>query len=127
MGIRRRILLLDDSPIALDLTQGTLEERGYEVEAASSLTEFRRKLAAFRPNLVLTDLEMPEVSGGDVVRELKQDLGTDRIPVVIFSSRPDEELARIATWSGADGYLCKGHGVDRLGELVDELVGSILW
>lgn len=126
-GSRKRILVLDDSAIARDLTGATLEERGYAVETAGSLSEFRGKLAAFRPDLVVTDLEMPDTSGGDVVQELKQDLGTDRIPVVIFSSRPDAELGAVAARSGADGHLCKGEGVDRLGALVDEIVGSILW
>jgi CheY-like chemotaxis protein len=127
MEPRRKILVLDDSAIARDLTGATLEERGYAVETAGSLAEFRGKLAAFRPDLVVTDLEMPDTTGGDVVRALKQDLGTDRIPVVIFSSRPDAELAGVAARSGADGHLCKGEGVGRLGELVDEIVGSILW
>ena len=125
--IRRRILLLDDSAIALELTQATLEGRGHEVETAGSLAEFRRKLGAFRPDLVLTDLEMPDTTGGDVVRELKRDLGTERIPVVIFSSRPDAELARIAAHSGADGHVSKGEGLERMARQVDELIGSILW
>jgi CheY-like chemotaxis protein len=127
MGPPRRILVLDDSAIARDLTGATLEERGYAVETAGSLSEFRGKLAAFRPDVVVTDLEMPDTTGGDVVLELKRDLGTDRIPVVIFSSRPDADLAVVAARSGADGHLCKGEGVDRLGELVDDIIGSILW
>jgi CheY-like chemotaxis protein len=122
-----RILVLDDSEIARDLTGATLEERGWAVETAGSLAEFRARLAAFRPDLVVTDLEMPDTSGGDVVRELKRDLGTDRIPVVLFSSRPDAELATVAARSGADAHLCKGEGVDRLGDLVAEIAGSILW
>jgi len=124
---KKRILLLDDSPIALELTLASLEERGYEVAAAPNLAEFRRLLGRFRPDLVLTDLEMPDTSGREVIRGMKQDLGTDRIPVVLFSSRPDAELARIAAQAGADGYLSKAHGVERLGEMVDDLVGSILW
>jgi len=124
---KKKILLLDDSSIALELTQASLEERGYEVQAAPNLLEFRRQLGRFRPDLVLTDLEMPDTSGREVIRSLKQDLGTDKIPVILFSSRPDPELARIAAQAGADGYLSKAHGVERLGEMVDELVGSILW
>ncbi|HVP66548.1 MAG TPA: response regulator [Anaeromyxobacteraceae bacterium] len=127
MNGKKRILLLDDSPIALELTQASLEERGYEVAAAPNHAEFRRLLGHFLPDLVLTDLEMPEVSGREVIASLKQDLGTDRIPVVLFSSRPDAELARIAAQAGADGYLSKAHGVERLGDMVDELVQSILW
>jgi len=127
MSGKKRILLLDDSSIALELTQASLEERGYEVQAAPNLAEFRQQLGRFRPDLVLTDLEMPDTSGKEVIRSLKQDLGTDKIPVILFSSRPDAELARIAAQAGADGYLSKVHGVERLGEMVDELVGSILW
>jgi CheY-like chemotaxis protein len=127
MNGKKRILLLDDSSIALELTQASLEERGYEVAAAPNLAEFHAQLGRFRPDLVLTDLEMPDTSGREVIRSLKQDLGTDKIPVILFSSRPDVELARIAAQAGADGYLSKAHGVERLGEMVDELVGSILW
>ncbi len=125
--VRKRILLLDDSAIALEVTQASLEERGYEVVAAPNLAEFRRQLGQFRPDLVLTDLEMPDTSGREVIRTLKEGLGTDRIPVILFSSRPDVELARIAAATGADGHLSKAHGIERLGEMVDELVGSILW
>jgi CheY-like chemotaxis protein len=127
MGRPLRVLVLDDSEIARDLTGGTLEERGWAVETAGSLAEFRARLAAFRPDLVVTDLEMPDTTGGDVVRELKRDLGTDRIPVVLFSSRPDAELAAVAARSGADAHLCKAEGVDRLADLVAEIAASILW
>jgi len=127
MNKKKRILLLDDSPIALELTQACLEERGYEVVAAPTHAEFKEQLLRFRPDLVLTDLEMPDTSGREVILGLKKDMGTDKIPVILFSSRPDAELARIAEQAGADGYLSKGHGVDRLGEMVDDLVSSILW
>jgi len=127
MKAKKRILLLDDSPIALELTQAALEERGYEVAVAPTLAEFHEQLPRFRPDLVLTDLEMPDTSGREVIRGLKEDMGTDKIPVILFSSRPDAELARIAAQAGADGYLSKVHGIGRLGEMVDELVSSILW
>jgi CheY-like chemotaxis protein len=61
------------------------------------------------------------------VRVLKQDFHTEKIPIILFSSRPDEELAPIAEQAGADGYLSKSHGIDKLGDLIDDLVESIIW
>jgi CheY-like chemotaxis protein len=127
MAEKKKILLLDDSPIALELARAALAERGYEVALAANLIEFQAALDAFQPEIILTDLVMPDVSGKDIVRVLKQDFHTERIPIVLFSSKGDAELAEIAEQAGADGYLSKSHGLERLGELVDELVDSIIW
>ena len=91
------------------------------------MLEFQAELDQFQPEVILTDLMMPDISGKDIVRVLKQDFHTERIPIVLFSSKPDEELAEIAEQAGADGYLSKSHGIDRLGDMVDELVDSIIW
>jgi CheY-like chemotaxis protein len=127
MAEKKRILLLDDSVITLEMEKAVLEERGYEVAVASNLIEFQAALDAFQPEVILTDLMMPDISGKDIVRVLKQDFHTERIPIVLFSSKPDEELAEIAEQAGADGYLSKSNGIEKLGDMVDELVDSIIW
>jgi CheY-like chemotaxis protein len=124
---KKKILLLDDSEITLEMERAVLEERGYEVAVAGNLIEFQGLLDAFQPEVILTDLMMPDISGKDIVRVLKQDFHTERIPIVLFSSKPDEELAEIAEQAGADGYLSKSHGIEKLGDMVDELVDSIIW
>jgi CheY-like chemotaxis protein len=127
MATKKRILLLDDSAIALELEKAALEERGYQVAVAANLIEFEQKLATFQPEVILTDLVMPDISGQDVVRVLKQDYATEKIPIVLFSSKTEEELERIAAQVGADGYLSKANGIESLGDMVDGLVDSILW
>jgi CheY-like chemotaxis protein len=127
MAEKKRILLLDDSAITLEMEKAVLEERGYQVATASNLLEFQQLVERFAPEVILTDLMMPDISGKDIVRVLKQDFHTERIPIVIFSSKTDDELAEIAEQAGADGFLSKSHGIDKLGEMVDELVDSILW
>jgi CheY-like chemotaxis protein len=124
---KRRILLIDDSEITLEMERSVLESRGYEVRATSTLMEFERVLAEFQPNLILTDIHMPEVQGTDICRTLKNEYKTQDIPIVLFSSLNDEELAALAEQVGADGYLSKAHGLEALGEKVDELIESILW
>jgi CheY-like chemotaxis protein len=127
MAEKRRILLLDDSPITLEMEKAVLEDRGYLVAVASNLLEFQALLEQFQPEVILTDLMMPDISGKDIVRVLKQDFHTEKIPIILFSSRPDDELAPIAETAGADGFLSKSHGIDKLGDLIDELVDSIIW
>ena len=127
MAEKKRVLLLDDSTITLEMEKAVLEDRGYKVAIASNLLEFQAQLDRFQPEIILTDLMMPDISGKDIVRVLKQDFHTEKIPIVLFSSKTDDELASIAEQAGADGFLSKSHGIDRLGDMVDELVDSILW
>ncbi len=127
MGDKKRILLLDDSAITLEMEKAVLEDRGHKVAVATNLIEFQEQLDKFQPEMILTDLMMPDISGKDIVRVLKQDFHTEKIPIVLFSSKPDDELAEIAEQAGADGFLSKSHGIEKLGEMVDEIVDSILW
>jgi CheY-like chemotaxis protein len=61
------------------------------------------------------------------VRVLKQDFHTEKIPIILFSSKADDELEEISEQAGADGFLSKSHGIEKLGDMVDEMVDSILW
>ena len=127
MAEKKKILLLDDSTITLEMEKAVLEDRGYRVATAANLLEFQSQLDAFQPEIILTDLMMPDISGKDIVRVLKQDFHTEKIPIILFSSKPDDELGEIAEQAGADGFLSKSHGIDKLGDMVDEMVDSILW
>ena len=127
MAEKKRILLLDDSTITLEMEKAVLEERGYRVAIASNLLEFQSQLDQFQPEIILTDLMMPDISGKDIVRVLKQDFHTEKIPIILFSSKPDDELSEISEQAGADGFLSKSHGIEMLGDMVDEMVDSILW
>lgn len=124
---QKRILLIDDSEITLAMEKAVLEARGYDVRATSTLMEFEKMLADFKPHVILTDIHMPEAKGTDICRMLKNEYNTQDIPIVLFSSLKDEELEALATQVGADGYLSKAHGVEALGEKVDELFESIIW
>ncbi|HEX9307029.1 MAG TPA: response regulator [Anaeromyxobacter sp.] len=127
MAEKKRILLLDDSKITLEMEKAVLEDRGYKVAIASNLLEFQCQLDQFQPEIILTDLMMPDISGKDIVRVLKQDFHSEKIPIILFSSKPDDELQEISEQAGADGFLSKSHGIDKLGDMVDEMVDSILW
>ena len=127
MAERKKILLIDDSEITLAMEKSVLEARGYEVRATSTLLEFEKTLQVWKPDLILTDIHMPEAKGSDICRTLKNEYGTQDIPIVLFSSLNDDELGALAEQVGADGFLSKANGLEAMGEKVDELVSSILW
>ncbi len=123
----RRVLLMDDSQIQLDCGRVALQRAGYDVRIANTLAEFDQAVSDWAPDIVLTDVHMPEIMGNALCAVLKQRLQTERTPVVLFSSLDDEALAKLAKDCGADGFLSKEHGFDRLIEELESLHSSILW
>jgi len=75
----------------------------------------------------LTDVSMPGMTGDELCQALKNRYETSAIPVVLFSSLPEDELAELARRCAADGYLTKRDGLDRLPEELRELCDSIAW
>jgi chemotaxis family two-component system response regulator PixH len=123
----RRLLLIDDSEIALEYAESVLTDAGYEVRAVSSLQAFQEVLANWKPHMIITDLNMPEMSGVELCKYLRREIATARIPIVLCSSTPDEELAMVARTVGADAYLSKHAGLDALPQRLNELFDEILW
>ncbi len=68
MGERLKVLLMDDSEIARAVVGSALERGGFEVRAVATLGEFNTTLKSWLPNVVLTDVNMPGVSGPDICR-----------------------------------------------------------
>ena len=114
----KRILVIDDSPITLKVVANALERAGYEVRATSELHTLREVFGSWRPELILTDVDMPDISGIELCRTLKASYDSAHLPVVLYSSRSEQELAELARQCEADGFLSKSRGVDALpGEL----------
>jgi CheY-like chemotaxis protein len=127
LGAGRRVLVLDDNPLILAMAATQIEEAGFEVRTAATLAEFRATTGSWHPEIVLTDIRMPELSGHELCRALKSNHPTAAIPVVLFSGLPEDELARLARECGADGYLHKRDGLEGLAATLNELCESILW
>lgn len=119
----RRLLLIDDSEIALAYAESVLVEVGFDVRAVSSLRAFQTVLASWKPHLIVTDLYMPEMSGAELCQWLRRQVSTARIPIVLCSSAPDDELALVARSVGADAYLSKLAGLDDMVARVCQLLG----
>jgi two-component system sensor histidine kinase and response regulator WspE len=122
----RRILLVDDSPMTLDVATARLEMSGFVVRSASNVEDFMQVLVRWRPHLIVADVNMPGMSGPDLCRKLQAELPA-LVPVVLFSSLPVDEIRALAESSGAHGYVSKRQGLDVLTQQLEELCESILW
>jgi two-component system, cell cycle response regulator DivK len=104
---RKQILLIEDNPVNQRLTQFLLKSQGYEVWGATNAPEAFALLRERRPDLILMDIQLPEVDGLAAARQLKADPATRNIPVVAVTSyamKGDEAKAREA---GCTGYITK--------------------
>ncbi len=119
----RRLLLIDDSATVRAAVAARLVDRGYPVRTARSLTETARLIAEFDPEIVVTDVCMPHVEGDELCRRIKAHMKR-LVPVLLYSSLPEEQLAERARAAGADGYLCKIRGIEALIERMDELLAE---
>src|SRR5262245_20667186 len=110
-GGRRRILVVDDSALSLDVTCFALERQGFEVACARDLHDLERELGERRPDLILMDVEMPEAQGDEVADWLRMAHGVDA-PVYLLSGLPADELERRINLAGLDGYILKSDGLE---------------
>ena len=121
-----RIIVLDDNPVAVRFARSHLESLGFAVRTATSISEFNQLFSEFPPQIILTDVEMPEVSGDEICIVLRRNVDTASIPILLFSGLEESELAARAARAGADGYICKEAGPGALKEKLDALMSDVL-
>ncbi|MGO8684215.1 MAG: response regulator [Thermoleophilia bacterium] len=103
----KSILVADDDPDILSIVAMSLEAQGYTVLRAANGREAVTQAHENMPDLILLDMMMPELSGYEVIGELKADETTRAIPVVGLSAKAMSTDMERATDAGIDGYITK--------------------
>ena len=106
-----RVLVVDDEQSIRRAVGRALAARGYRVELATDGEEALAVAAAFQPDLVVLDLNLPALDGLEVCRQLR---GWSSVPILVLSVREDEPDKVAALDLGADDYLTKPFGIDEL-------------
>jgi two-component system, chemotaxis family, response regulator PixH len=116
------ILIVEDSPSELELMSHYLKESGYNVIKASGAKEALEKAASQKPDVIVTDVVMPEMSGFELCRSLRRNPITEKVPIVICSSK-NQEIDRFwARKQGADAYITKPYTRDHLLHTIKSVV-----
>ncbi len=105
------ILIVDDEPPIRRFLRTSLAAAGYRVVEAEDAAGARRALATAKPILIILDLGLPDISGLELISELRRGTAT---PIVVLSARDDERSKVEALDRGADDYLSKPFGIAEL-------------
>jgi len=117
--MNKRVLVVDDSELVLVKAREALAAGGYAVYTAISAAAADSYIyGEARPDIIILDVMMPMLDGDKKAKLLKGDDLVRDIPVLLLSSKNEEELNRLAAESGADGYIRKPF---TFRELVDKI------
>jgi len=102
-----KILVVDDNLVVLKLLRNLLESEAYLVITAENGVEAFQLAKTENPDIIVTDYEMPEMDGVMLIKELKGEIATRFIPVMMLTARDEEESELEGLNAGADDYLTK--------------------
>ena len=115
-----RIMLVDDEPLQLALVGRTLRADGYRVVSTDSSLGVTNTARSFQPHLMLLDVRIPELSGDRLVPLLRRI--TPETLLILYSACDPEQLRRLASVVGADGWISKSDAIGKLSGRVKELI-----
>lgn len=108
------VMILDDDAAALQKIAGLLQQQGFQPLLLQQPTQFWQMLQAHRPSLLLLDLEMPDFSGFDLCRVVRQDPVFQDLPILVVTAHTDSAALEQAFAAGADDFIAK----DRLDQVL---------
>lgn len=117
------ILVVDDSPSLRMAVRVALTGAGYSVTEASDGVDGLSKANASRFNLIITDLNMPNMDGLTMIRELRRSPSNAGVPIVFLTTESDDGIKQQAKAAGATGWLVKPFDADQLVRIARKVLG----
>ncbi|MGE5492480.1 MAG: response regulator, partial [Actinomycetota bacterium] len=116
------VMVVDDSLTVRKITGRLLSREGYQVVTAKDGVDALEQLLEVRPDVVLSDVEMPRMDGFDLLRNIRADDRLKDLPVIMITSRTADKHRNYAIELGANDYLGKPYDEDKLLRLIDGFV-----
>jgi two-component system chemotaxis response regulator CheY len=117
------VLVVDDDPDARELFSLVLEQAGAEVTRAGDGLTALRVVSERQPDLVITDIEMPRMDGVELTRQLRNRSATRRIPIVVVTGTPIDDLTGHARAVGCSTLVPKPCAPEMLVGIVNRHIG----
>ena len=122
---RKHILIVDDEPAWLKILSYILRKKGFEVREESGAEEALACLKEFNPDLIVSDVRMPMMSGFDLLEKIKNSRKHAKTPFVFVTAIDDLESRKTAMELGAADYLTKPFNEDEVVEVLSRHVQSL--
>jgi len=123
-GMGKKILVVDDEAQLTEMVKLRLEAAGYSVSCAYDGVEGLEKAKKEKPDLIILDLMLPKMDGYKVCGLLKNDARYNKIPIVMFTARAQEEDIGLGRELGAEAYVTKPFDHKILLGKIRELLGE---
>ncbi len=117
----KKILIVDDSLSIRQLVSMTLIKEGYEVVEAENGEDALRKLESIRPNLIISDVNMPKMNGIELVKAVKKQPSHKFTPIMMLTTESQEQKKQEGREAGAKAWLVKPFSQDKLLAAVSKL------
>lgn len=117
----KRVLVVEDNELNLKLFCDLLRAHGYEAEAIKDAREAIERATLFVPDIVIMDIQMPHITGLELIEAIRRDVFLRRIPIMAvtaYAGKGDEDRIREA---GADAYVAKPISLMKFIAVVEEL------
>ena len=114
--VQKHIIVCDDDEGIADVATIVLTEAGYFVTPLTKSSDIFQTIQEKRPHLILIDLWMPDMSGEEITRNLKENSDTKDIPIIIISA--NKNTSDVAEKAGANGFIDKPFDLDELERVV---------
>lgn len=121
----KHIVVIDDCRVTLAMVSDYLADAGFMVSTAECGVYANHLIYGSRtPDLILLDVMMPLMSGEKKARLIKRREKSSRIPILLMSSKQEDELKSIVARSGADGYLTKPFSAGKLVHAIETFLAA---
>lgn len=121
---KHTVLVVDDSPIILRLVEKGLREASFGVISATDGREAIEMISEKRPDLILSDYNMPKMNGLDLLDAVKSSEAFSTTPFVLMSSNMEPELIRLLLGKGALGYIAKPFNMNHLIVMIEKYLSD---
>ena len=108
---KQNILVVDDEPQITRVLKTTLSSQGYGIRTASDGEEALQAMSEWPPDLIVTDLRMPNMDGLELCREVRK---TSQVPIIVLSVKGEDSIKVQALDAGADDYVTKPFSMSEL-------------
>jgi DNA-binding NarL/FixJ family response regulator len=121
----KRLLIVDDEPNLLRALEAYLSAQGFEITTARSGAEALVKLAQALPDLIISDIRMPGMSGYELARQLRDSSRTALVPIVFLTAKGETSDRILGFRAGVDAYVTKPFVPDELLAMINNILSRV--